>query len=138
MRQNIHRKHTGNNSIIQGMGIKAGVMLCVVLFTCLSVAAQTSSSGRIKQATFTVHGDCAMCKRRIEDAAMSVIGVRSARWDNEYQLIMVEYDASLVKLDKVHQAIANAGHDTEKIKASRKAYNSLPECCRYRKKYPKK
>jgi Cu(I)/Ag(I) efflux system membrane fusion protein len=33
----------------------------------------------------------------------------------------------------IQKAIANAGHDTEKIKAEDKVYNTLPECCKYRK-----
>ena len=32
----------------------------------------------------------------------------------------------------VHEIAANAGHDTDKVKATDKAYNNLHGCCKYR------
>lgn len=38
---------------------------------------------------------------------------------------------SEVEEAKIHEKIASVGHDTEKVKATDKAYNSLPGCCKY-------
>jgi len=35
-------------------------------------------------------------------------------------------------INDIHQFIADLGHDTDKIKASDLAYNSLDACCKYR------
>jgi membrane fusion protein, copper/silver efflux system len=82
---------------------------------------------------FGVSGNCEMCKERIENAAKSVTGVLSAVWDVNSKKITVEYDDTRVSLDNIQEAIARAGHDTEKFKAPDEVYNNLPECCLYRK-----
>ena len=37
-----------------------------------------------------------------------------------------------IKLNDIHKSIAEIGHDTEKVTATDKAYNSLDPCCKYR------
>jgi len=91
------------------------------------------TSQAIQQAMFGVSGNCGMCKERIEKAAKSVKGVSTAVWDVKAKNIYVEYNNTLATLDAIHKAIAMAGHDTGKIRADDKIYNSLPDCCKYRK-----
>jgi mercuric ion binding protein len=40
-------------------------------------------------------------------------------------------DITMVKLNNIHKAIAEAGHDTEKESAPDDVYDNLPECCKY-------
>ncbi len=80
-----------------------------------------------------VSGNCEMCKDRIETASKSVSGVRSAEWSTETKMLHVQFDGAKTNLDAIQKAIANAGHDTEKYKASDAVYKALPECCLYRK-----
>jgi Cu(I)/Ag(I) efflux system membrane fusion protein len=82
---------------------------------------------------FGVSGNCEMCKERIEKAARTVKGVGSANWNIHTKTIHIEFNALETRLDAVHKAIAEAGHDTEKVKAGDKAYKALPDCCLYRK-----
>jgi len=82
---------------------------------------------------FTVSGNCDLCKERIDKAARSVKGVKSATWDSKTLKIKVEFDPMETDLDFIQKAIAKAGHDTGKYKADDKTYNSLPACCHYRK-----
>lgn len=80
-----------------------------------------------------VNGVCAMCKKRIENAALSVTGVKSAIWDESINNLTIKYD--LFKKDaveNVEKKIASVGHDNEKYKAEDKVYNTLPDCCHYR------
>lgn len=86
----------------------------------------------LKKATFAVQGNCSMCEARIEKAAKSVEGVKEASWDKENDMLTIKYRGFKDKVDRVHDAIAEAGHDTSKEKASQKAYASLPGCCKYR------
>lgn len=89
-------------------------------------------SQSINHEMFRVSGNCEMCKERIESAARSVKGVISATWDIETKMIHVDYNSSETNSNHIHRAIAGAGHDTERIKADDKVYNSLPDCCKYR------
>jgi Cu(I)/Ag(I) efflux system membrane fusion protein len=74
-----------------------------------------------------------MCKERIETAAKSVHGVESADWNIETKKLHVGYDKSHSNIDDVKKAIAAAGHDNDKYRATDDVYNKLPECCLYRK-----
>ena len=85
----------------------------------------------VKTASFKVYGSCGMCKDRIEKAATSVDGVCSSEWDNETKMMKFTYHPEKVKVEKIHDAIALVGHDTEKATASDEVYASLPACCKY-------
>ncbi|MCF8304757.1 MAG: cation transporter [Bacteroidales bacterium] len=80
---------------------------------------------------FKVYGNCGMCESRIEKAANGLEGVKTVDWDKETKMMEVEFDPSEVKLKDIHQAIADAGHDTEDIRAEDADYANLPGCCQY-------
>ena len=86
-----------------------------------------------EHAMMTVQGLCEMCKDRIEKTAMSVKGVSSASWDGTTKQLHLNFDPQQTDLDKISQAVAKAGHDTDKHKADQKVYDALPACCKYRK-----
>jgi Cu(I)/Ag(I) efflux system membrane fusion protein len=86
-----------------------------------------------KKIEFTVSGNCDLCKDRIEKAAKSVQGVVSANWNVKTKKIKVDFRPEETDPISIHKAIAMAGHDTDKEKTDTKTYESLPECCRYRK-----
>jgi Cu(I)/Ag(I) efflux system membrane fusion protein len=87
----------------------------------------------IQKSTFKVSGNCDMCKDRIEEAAKSVKGVSIAGWNVKTKIMDIEYNSKLTSVETIQRAIARAGHDTGKYKASDKVYTSLPTCCLYRK-----
>ena len=86
-----------------------------------------------KDISFGVRGNCGMCKKTIEKAALGVEGVSSAKWDREKKKINVSFDSSKTDELTIHKAIAASGYDTEKVNAPEEAYNSLPGCCLYDK-----
>jgi membrane fusion protein, copper/silver efflux system len=114
-----------NSSSIPGMDMSEGSM---------NPASDKSVSKSLTRVTFEVSGNCEMCKDRIETAAKSVKGVSSATWDMKTKLINVEFNNSVTSSDNIQRAIADAGHDNSKYKASDEVYNKLPECCLYRGK----
>ena len=91
-----------------------------------SVSAQNEKSEKFK-----AYGNCDMCKARIEKAANSVDGVKSADWDKETKMIEVSYNLGKTDIHKIHMAIAMVGHDTEMHKAKDETYEKLPACCKY-------
>jgi membrane fusion protein, copper/silver efflux system len=92
------------------------------------------SSGTAKNLIkFHVSGLCEMCKDRIQKAALSVSGVKNADWDIKTKMISFNLENNISSTSDVQEAIAKAGHDTDKYKAEDKIYNALPECCLYRK-----
>ncbi len=88
---------------------------------------------QMEEKTIKVSGNCAMCKDRIETAAKSVSGVRSADWSPETKILKVQFDGDKTSSEAIQKVIAQAGHDTEKFKAPDEVYNKLPACCLYRK-----
>lgn len=89
-------------------------------------------TGHREHTSFKVGGLCEMCKDRIETAALSVNGVKSATWESESQMLHLDFDSAKTNLDKIQKAVAKVGHDTEKYKADDKVYKDMPECCLYR------
>jgi copper chaperone CopZ len=82
-------------------------------------------------ASFTVYGNCGMCKRRIEGALKDLKGINSADWDSETKVLEVNYDASQTNMDEIQMQIAGVGHDTDKHQATTEAYDNLPGCCQF-------
>lgn len=97
----------------------------------LAFASQAQSKVITQTDTFKVWGNCGMCEKTIEKAASKVKGVTKADWDKEKKIMKLTYITSVTNVDDVHKAIAAAGYDTEKIKATDKAYNKLDGCCQY-------
>ena len=104
----------------------------VILITSFDLTAQVDRDNDSTIA-FKVFGNCEMCKERIEKAAKGK-GVIKVNWDIDTKLLTLSVNGSVFNPDKIHHRIAEAGHDTEKEKASDNTYNELPECCHYRKK----
>ncbi len=105
-----------------------GFALSLFLISCAS----SKNAAQLTESEFTVEGVCEMCKERIENAVLDLKGVQFANWNQETHKLKVKYNSSKVSLDQIHQALANAGHDTDKIKASQEQYNKVHKCCRYR------
>ena len=80
-----------------------------------------------------VWGNCGMCKKRIEKAAM-LEGVSKATWDKETKMLTLVYNEDKVKAADVEKRVASVGHDTEHFFADTKTYDGLPECCLYDRK----
>lgn len=92
-----------------------------------------TTAQHLQKISFGVSGNCDLCKDRIDEAAKSVNGVKSADWNIVSKKIDVEFDTKATSSDAIHKAIAKAGHDTDKLKTDDQTYKSLPACCLYRK-----
>jgi periplasmic mercuric ion binding protein len=109
--------------------------LLLIGFVIISLFAFNSQaqekSKKIETTEFKVWGVCGQCKDRIENAAL-IKGVKFAEWNKQTQMLKVIYVPEKVSLEKIHKAVAEAGHDTELVKADDEVYKKLPKCCLYR------
>ena len=101
--------------------------MAMALFTLVTFAQEKN-----KKMTFDVNGKCAMCKERIEEAALNVKGVKYASWDIPTHQLAVIMDERKTDPMKIKTAIVAVGHDTKELKATEEAYESVHPCCRYR------
>jgi len=56
---------------------------------------------------------CGHCKMAVESAAGALAGVSSVTADPETKMIEVAWDESVVTLDEIRKAIADAGYPTD-------------------------
>jgi len=108
------------------------LMLCMV-FVGLSAQAQEKKNKNAKH-SIEVNGNCEQCKKRIEKAAYSVSGVKSAVWSVETHQLSLIVNEEKTSISAVKKAIAKVGHDTDEEKASDEVYDNLHHCCRYERK----
>ncbi|MGO1649989.1 MAG: TonB-dependent receptor domain-containing protein [Sphingobacterium sp.] len=106
------------------MNIFRYLILSILLMAGTSVFAQQITDH------FEVAGNCAMCKKRIENAGQNA-GATSITWNVDDHQTTVTFDSTKTSLSSIKEAIAKAGHDTKEFRASDEAYESLHECCAY-------
>ena len=88
-----------------------------------------------KNVKIKVYGECDMCQKRIERAASSVEGIKSASWDVDNKVLTLKYDIFKKEaVNNVQKKVMSIGHDTEMGRASEVAYNNLPSCCHYQRR----
>ena len=102
-----------------------------LFFISTSISAQNEKN---KKSNFEVIGNCEICKKRIEKAALSLKGVKMATWDIPSNILSVTYNSNKISPDQIQSAVADVGHDTPSFKAPDNVYNELPICCIYERK----
>ncbi|WP_432671970.1 heavy-metal-associated domain-containing protein [Flavobacterium sp. SM2513] len=110
-------------------------ILFVLLISIMgfSTQAQEKKDKNAKR-EIAVKGNCEMCKKRIEKAAYSVKGVKSAVWTPESQELVVLLNEQKSTTEAIEKAVVKAGHDTKHETASNVDYEKLHECCKYDRK----
>ena len=103
----------------------------VVIMSALMMIGAVSLFAESKTEKFKANGNCGMCGKRIEAAALAVEGVTAAKWDTKTKMAEITYDQSEANLHDVHKAIAKSGHDTEMHRADDEVYAKLHACCKY-------
>ena len=107
-----------------------------ILFLCLTLLsttliAQDAKNEKFTSTIFKVYGACEQCKERIE-LAIKIKGVRIGIWNVETKMLTLQYDSTVISLEKIQNKIIAVGHDLETKKANDKVYKDLPACCHYR------
>lgn len=110
--------------------MKTFMLILAFALIHLTSFAQSESPSKTETAEFKVYGNCGMCKTRIEKA-LTIDGVESATWDKDTKMAKVIFNSDKISVDKLHQLVAEIGHDTEMVKAEDKTYDKLHGCCKY-------
>lgn len=98
------------------------------MFLGLSTFAQKNKPVSLE---FEVGGVCEMCKERIEKT-MDVPGVVFAEYELDTHTLSLVYKPKKIDEDRIHELLNEAGHDTEKSKATDEQYDAIHHCCKYR------
>lgn len=88
-----------------------------------------------RHAEIRVHGNCEMCQEKIE-SALKVPGIHRASWSPESKVLELDFNEKKISLQAIRQRVAEAGYDTDSLRAPDSTYARLHECCRYREKQP--
>ncbi len=115
--------------------MKKLILVLLISFVGFSVQAQekTVKKSKNKEVIIKASGNCEMCEKRIEKAAFSIKGVKSAEWHIVCQDVHVIIDENKCSKEDVANAIANVGHDTDLVKASDEVYDKMHSCCQYKR-----
>jgi mercuric ion binding protein len=107
-------------------------IVAVLLMAIVGFSAQGQEK-KSKNAKYTteVNGNCEQCQKRIQKAAFSVSGVKSASWSIETHQLSLIINEEKTSLSDVNKAIAKVGHDTKEMKATKEDYDNLHFCCQY-------
>ena len=105
------------------------LVLLMVVFA-FSAQGQEKKNKNVKYTT-EVNGNCEQCQKRIQKAAFSVPGVKSASWSIETHQLAMIINEEKCSLSDVKKAIAKVGHDTDSVKAAKEDYDNLHSCCQY-------
>jgi copper chaperone CopZ len=108
---------------------KLVILFLVGIFSTSMIAQEKKAKN--KEVIMKVMGNCEMCEKRIEKAAFSVKGVKSAEWHADCQDIHLIIDENKCTAKDVAKAIALVGHDNQFYKTTDKIYNELHGCCQY-------
>lgn len=93
-------------------------------------SAKTTTAQSEKTETFLVLGNCGMCQRIIEKAALGA-GAVKANWDVDTDQLTVVFDPAKTSADVIQKAVAQSGYDNVGYKAPDAVYNDLHGCCKY-------
>lgn len=110
--------------------MKKFLLVLLVMLAGFTMQAQEKKSKNAKH-DVAVKGNCDQCKRRIEKAAYTVKGVKSAEWHADDETLHLIIDETKCSAVQVQEAVAKSGHDTDKVKATDEAYKNLHSCCQY-------
>lgn len=109
-------------------------IVIIIVLALVGFTTQAQEKKKNAKSSMEVNGNCGMCQKRIQKAALSVEGVKSAVWDVEsHQLSLILNEDKCTPLD-IKKAIAKAGHDTDEVKATKEDYEKLHTCCMYERK----
>ncbi|MBA4322180.1 MAG: copper chaperone [Odoribacter sp.] len=128
--------------------LKLSISVILMVVLCITASAQHNHSGMgsnsnmkmnqntpvqmapAKTATLKVWGKCEMCKDRIEKIAIKA-GANTSEWNLKTKFLTINFSPSRTSVEYISNKLAKAGHDTGNKSAKDKAYNALPDCCKY-------
>ena len=94
------------------------ISLILIAYAIQGNSQEITTEKKIEKTTFWVNGNCEMCQKRIEKAALKTKGVKMASWNIETKRLTVIYKTKKCTVDDIKESIANVGHDSKGHKAT--------------------
>ncbi len=110
------------------------ILIILISFLAYNANAQEIKKNKNAKVEFHVSGNCGMCEKRIEKAALSVSGVKSADWHMDCGTLYLIINETKTNLETIQKAIAKVGHDNDGQKTTDEDYEALHTCCQYERK----
>jgi mercuric ion binding protein len=114
--------------------MKKLITILILMLAGFTVNAQEVKKNKNAKIEFHVDGNCEMCKKRIEKAALATKGVKSADWHIDSGTLYLIVNEQKTNIFAIQNAIANVGHDNDGVKATQENYEKLHGCCQYERK----
>jgi hypothetical protein len=97
-------RYLDNNSILKNK--KINKMKSIKIFSAFffMMSMSTAILAQDKTETFTVNGNCGMCKSSIEKAAKAA-GATTAEWNKESKALTVTYNSTTTNTAKIQQKL---------------------------------
>jgi mercuric ion binding protein len=129
----ITKKRLQKTILIKMKNINNIILVLLLVLFGMTAQAQEKKNKNAKYKT-EVNGNCEQCQKRIQKAAYSVPGVKSAVWNVETHGLDLIINEEKTSIHQVKVAVAKAGHDTDGLNATKEDYENLHECCLYERK----
>ncbi len=132
--------------------MKKMILMCLLVFTAISVDAQDNASKKdkknkkdvttevsttqtvvIKTNIYCSHfQQCGGGAPRVQTGLSTVAGISAVVIDEKAMTITVTYDSSVTSPEAIRTAISQLGLDADDVKADPEAYAKLDGCCKKR------
>jgi periplasmic mercuric ion binding protein len=132
--------------------MKKMILLCLLIFTAISVDAQDKTSKKDKKSKKDVTTEvsttqtvviktniycshfqqCGGGAPRVQTGLSQVAGISAVVIDDKAMTITVTYDSSVTSPEAIRTAISQLGLDADDVKADPEAYAKLDGCCKKR------
>ena len=85
---------------------------------------------KIQTVKIKTSAECNQCKDRLEEKLNYTKGVKFAELNLPENTLEIKFNSEKISLEQVKQVIVKTGYDADDLKASSKAIESLPMCCK--------
>ena len=107
------------------MKILSSILCSIIILTLV-----TSCGDKVKAEINLNTIQCGMCVNKIKNSLNDLDGIVKVDVNLDKKVGFVTYNATMLDLAAIENAIASIGYDANKTKASTAAYNKLDACCK--------
>ena len=105
-------------------------ILSLILCSIIILASVTSCGDTVKAEIKLNTIQCGMCVNKINNTLNDLDGIVKVDVRLDKKVGYVSYNATMLDLETIENAISAVGYDANETKANIEAYNKLDACCR--------
>ena len=105
-------------------------ILSLILCSIIILASVTSCGDTVKAEIKLNTIQCGMCVNKINNTLNDLDGIVKVDVRLDKKVGYVSYNATMLDLETIENAISSVGYDANETKSNIEAYNKLDACCR--------